>query len=326
MEKQRIKNLIIGAGPAGLATAMALHRAGQQTLILERLNLLTKDKLCGGIVMPKTLADLEQVFDTNLDFWVKNHKLQTILIDPTGQRHKIGDNLLTVNRAEFDRILARTYQNRGGVIKDCSILQNIDLAADILTYRDGRNGEIKVLHFENLIAADGASSPTRYLLTKTAPRVLPSLETYVPNLYPEAFLVKISEDLAGYAWYIPQGEQANLGCVYYDEQGPISREILEQHLYAFAKELNLEVKEYRGATIPCGNDIFLQKANCYFVGDAAGLIDPVSCGGIHCAVSSGLILADCLLHGHKYTERMLPIILNQLETYRGRIEELGEKY
>ncbi|MBQ0108174.1 MAG: hypothetical protein KBS34_03500, partial [Phascolarctobacterium sp.] len=86
----------------------------QETLVLERLDLTAKDKLCGGIVMPVTLKELQQIFETDFEPLVKNHNLKTIVINPTGERRQIGDGLFTMNRQEFDQTLAKLYQEKGG--------------------------------------------------------------------------------------------------------------------------------------------------------------------------------------------------------------------
>jgi menaquinone-9 beta-reductase len=55
---RRTDPLILGAGPAGSAVAIALARAGAQPLVLERTR-ETGDALCGGFLSWRTLAQLE---------------------------------------------------------------------------------------------------------------------------------------------------------------------------------------------------------------------------------------------------------------------------
>jgi menaquinone-9 beta-reductase len=57
---RRTDPLILGAGPAGSAAAIALARAGAKPLILER-SAETGDALCGGFLSWRTLAQLESL-------------------------------------------------------------------------------------------------------------------------------------------------------------------------------------------------------------------------------------------------------------------------
>ncbi|MCQ2362446.1 MAG: hypothetical protein MJ048_05355 [Acidaminococcaceae bacterium] len=320
------ENLIIGAGPAGITAGIILHKASRDALVLERLDLQTKDKLCGGILIPMVLQELETIFQTNLHHLIVQDNVNINVINSEGQTVHPFDlgNLYTVNRHDFDLCLATMYIEQGGNLLDNILIKNIDLENRILQCFDTKNKEELTIHFSKLIAADGASSPTRYLLTKTATRVIPSLETYVNNSYSEKFLMKLSEDLQGYAWYIPQGKIANIGCVYYDNQELITKEILEEHLFSFADSLGIKIQNYRAATIPCGNDIYLQKKDCYFIGDAAGLIDPISCGGIQSSVYSAKLLTECLLQNQNYSQTILPFVMEQLNNYKSRIKYMKE--
>lgn len=320
------ENLIIGAGPAGITAGIILHKAGRDTLVLEWLDLQTKDKLCGGIVMPMVLEELEAIFQTDLHHLIAQDNINIDVINFKGQTIHPFDlgNLYTVNRRDFDLYLATSYTQQGGKLLDNIFIKNIDLENHVLQCFDQKNKEELTIHFSKLIAADGASSPTRYLLTKTAARVIPSLETYVDNSYSDKFLMQLSDDFQGYAWYIPQGKTANMGCCYYDNQGFISKDILEEHLFSFANYLGIKIQNYRAATIPCGNDIYLQKGDCYFIGDAAGLIDPVSCGGIQSAVYSAKLLTECLLQKQNYSQTILPFVMKQLHNYKTRNDYLKE--
>lgn len=51
---------LVGGGPAGLATALAIHRAGLQVTVLERSR-PPKDKACGEGLMPDGLARLQEL-------------------------------------------------------------------------------------------------------------------------------------------------------------------------------------------------------------------------------------------------------------------------
>ncbi|MBL7204802.1 MAG: FAD-dependent monooxygenase, partial [Desulfobacteraceae bacterium] len=52
--KEKYDVVIVGSGPAGASTAMALSGQGFQTLILEKKK-LPRHKMCSGILFPSAL-------------------------------------------------------------------------------------------------------------------------------------------------------------------------------------------------------------------------------------------------------------------------------
>jgi flavin-dependent dehydrogenase len=63
----------------------------------------------------------------------------------------------------------------------------------------------------------------------------------------------------------------------------------------------------RGALIPDGSAVLLQPAeNCFLIGEAAGLSDNFTGGGIHYALLSAKALADALQGKTSYDEAMKP--------------------
>jgi hypothetical protein len=62
----------------------------------------------------------------------------------------------------------------------------------------------------------------------------------------------------------------------------------------------------KGAFLPTGDDIFLNKKNIYFVGDASGLISPITGEGIYYALYSAQQLFECFQNNKNYTKLMKP--------------------
>jgi flavin-dependent dehydrogenase len=106
---------------------------------------------------------------------------------------------------------------------------------------------------------------------------------------------------SGYAWVFPKHDHLAIGiaCLSTAAKG------LRQRYHDFLNSLNLDqytVKEWSGGLIPvCKKEPALVKERIALVGDAAGLVDPLTGEGIQNAVLSAKLLApvlnDCLRYG-----------------------------
>ncbi len=63
--------------------------------------------------------------------------------------------------------------------------------------------------------------------------------------------------------------------------------------------------------MPSGDDVLLRTGKrTFFIGDAAGLIQPNTGAGIHYALLSAKLLAESFLQGDPYEEKMGPVAKN----------------
>ena len=91
----------------------------------------------------------------------------------------------------------------------------------------------------------------------------------------------------GYAWTISNNKTNLRGL------GDVSQNTDIQNIFLNHFYLKNDIP-MRGAFLPTGNNIFLRKGDIFFVGDAAGLISPVSGEGIYYAVSSSYNLSKSM--------------------------------
>jgi flavin-dependent dehydrogenase len=101
----------------------------------------------------------------------------------------------------------------------------------------------------------------------------------------------------GYGWVFPKGDHANLGVGGWLDEGPR----LRAHLEALARMHGLEsgaLTDVRGHRLPMrriGSPA--ARGHTLLVGDAAGLVDPLSGDGIYEAFVSARVAADAILAG-----------------------------
>lgn len=71
-----------------------------------------------------------------------------------------------------------------------------------------------------------------------------------------------------------------------------------------------KLEKLRGALISQGDDVLLQPGcnGAYLIGEAAGLTDYFTGGGIHYALWSAKCLADALVEGKSYEKLMEPYV------------------
>jgi menaquinone-9 beta-reductase len=111
--------IVVGAGPAGSATATYLARAGVDVLLLEKAN-FPREKVCGDGLTPravKALVSMGVPVDER-DGWVRNKGLRIIgggvrLELPWPELSSYPGYGLVRTRLDFDEILARTAQKAG---------------------------------------------------------------------------------------------------------------------------------------------------------------------------------------------------------------------
>ena len=84
--------------------------------------------------------------------------------------------------------------------------------------------------------------------------------------------------------------------------------------------LNNENNQLKGTFLPSGNDVLLQKNNIYFIGDAAGLISPITGEGIYYALISSYKLSSAIFNNDCYKKSM------KKETTNIKIELFFKKF
>ena len=119
-----------------------------------------------------------------------------------------------------------------------------------------------------------------------------------PGLYRGTVWVELGVVPGGYAWVFPKGDHANLGVGGWFDEGPR----LRTHLARLARAHGLEpeaLTDVRGHRLPMRRLASRSaKGRVLLVGDAAGLVDPLSGDGIYEAFVSAELAADAVLRGH----------------------------
>ncbi|MBQ7474612.1 MAG: geranylgeranyl reductase family protein [Clostridia bacterium] len=293
---RNVNTLIIGAGPAGISCALRLQSAGVPVLVVEK-RAFPREKLCGGLMPAKTYDMLVGALGIGPD------ELGGVIREVCGTvelyhgtqrltRSVTSDPMRLVRRKEFDAFLASRFRAAGGELIENATCDKIDAAEGSATLSDGTT-----VSFKNLIAADGALSPTRAALGLRAPGMAFCAETFVaaPGDWDRTVCVYFGVVKKGYAWVFPSGDALCVGI-----GGTADKKIRYDEILAdFIGSVGLERGDgaIRGAFLPNGSPV-PQKNNprgVMLVGDAGGLVDPVYGEGIFFALTSGTAAADAVI-------------------------------
>lgn len=286
--------LIIGAGLAGSMLGYLLKKHGYNVMILEKQILSNKNKLCAGIITPKTYSLLISEFLKNdIDNIVKAQFCECDVKDKIKITLK-GVNLKIIDRKKLDNYILEQYLRLGGKVSENCKIENIDFYNSIVTCNSKEYG------FKYLIAADGTLSYVRKALNGKMQRKNFALESFQTITNEQLkFTIEFKNNYKGYNWIIPTKNEVCIGT------GNIDQEINIEKIYDdLVTRCKLDNNSKQGAFLPTGNDILLNKGNIFFLGDAAGLIAPVTGEGIYYALYSAKVLFRCFSEGKKYSSLM----------------------
>jgi geranylgeranyl reductase family protein len=293
---ERFDVLVVGAGPAGSTTAYRLSRAGARVLLVDRAR-FPRDKPCGGgltmravrllpFSVEPVVEDRSSDFTFGLDF--KHHF----------ERQAKAPLVLLTQRSRLDQFLAEQAAEAGADFRDAVKLTDLDVTDHKV---EATVGGSRVLA-QALIAADGANGTTARAAGIDDDRDYGvALEGNVPNeaLDVDRFRGRLFLELGvvpgGYGWVFPKGDHINVGVGGWAREAPT----LRGHLTRFCREYELDegrLESVRGFRLPLIKPVTeLARGRVALVGDAAGLVDPLSGDGIYEAFLSGRLVSEATL-------------------------------
>ena len=301
--------LIVGAGPSGLMAAIRLANAGFTVAMFEK-ETFPHIKTCGDMV---TLEGLRLLKSVGLKHWMTGfRRVDTLrfsspdeqIIDIPACDPAIEAHNRILPREQLDAKLAETAVNAGVLLYEGERVLNasIDFAKGVQV-----NTRSATYRGDVLLLADGSHAPiTRKLGLLQEPPDLMAVRQYLaaPQVNPEGPLELHFQKniLPGYTWLFPEGNGAvNLGCGTYTHRVSSKEINLFNVIEAFKRSdpiladrlKNAEplgpirahpLRTHLGGTLTHG-DRFL------VLGDAAGLVSPLTGEGITPGMLSGALAA-----------------------------------
>jgi menaquinone-9 beta-reductase len=314
--------IVVGAGPAGSATAYHLAQAGLDVLLLEKTE-FPREKVCGDGLTPRATKQLIKMgVDLDAPGWIKNKGLRIIgggvrLELPWPDLASYPDYGLVRTRMDFDQILAERAVAAGAKLRlnttvtEPVLDDNGRITGVIAKTPDGEARFSAPL----VVAADGNS--TRLSLAMglrkrdDRPMGVAVRRYYTSPRHDDDYLESWLELwdgerlLPGYGWVFGVGDgtsNVGLGLLNTSEsfKNVDYRGLLKSWLAGMPEEWGYQEDNatgpVRGAALPMGfNRTPHYTRGLLLVGDAGGMINPFNGEGIAYAMESAEMAAEVIV-------------------------------
>lgn len=291
--------IVIGAGPSGSMAARTLGQSGRRVLLLEKGTFPGKRKACGGM-LPYVAFDeygiSEDIIETKTE--------QEMFIFPWYKRTTLQRNAI-VQRPIFDEHLALLAKESGAkLLQQCratAVKKEKDGSLCVETKCINEKREFKCAI---VIFADGVHSLAHRTMgigfKKRRNNVGFGVEYTIeaPNNKLKNYFIffGLKRLTWGYVWIFPNRNVFNVGVFMLPHdlpEHPLKKEILEHHMEKHEFPELTALLEGKKIVRRIGGHIPLEPAqvlccdSALVVGDAAGLVFPLTAGGIGTALHSG---------------------------------------
>jgi geranylgeranyl reductase family protein len=311
---------IVGGGPAGAFAAYLLAREGARVTLFDPSH--PREKPCGGGVTGRALALVAPAlgltsfpampvatsrFDTP-----DRHSASVPLHD---HGFSVDSSLLVVSRAHFDQALVDGAIAAGATFRAERVTQ-VEVSASTAQVRTATG----TFTADYVLGADGANSFVRRRLSKPFSRGQLSIATgvFAHGLSSSEILVRFVPNPQGYIWSFPRTDHLAIGIgAQADEtqsaplRGILSQWLAETHIADGARLEwyswpipSLRVEDFAHERPAAGRWMLL--------GDAGGLVDPLTREGIFFALRSAELAVEALTRRHR---------VDPAEHYSARIAE-----
>lgn len=307
---------IVGAGPAGAAAALALGGRGLRVGLIEKA-VPPRYKTCGGGVLRRAIAllplDVRAAVERECHVAEFVHHRPRLRFVCERERPIIS----MVMRDRFDHLITTAALQAGARLFAGTTVRDVIPGAENVSLATSA-GEFRARF---VIAADGAASVVARKTGQAELRqVFPAFESEV-TLSPEAMapLMRTARfDFglvpAGYGWVFPKRDHLSIGVGTTRRGAAHLPDNYRRYLGVLGLGPPLR-EERHGYLIPCRpRDGMFGAHRVLFVGDAAGLADPVTAEGITAGIFSGQLAAQAIVEGG-FTEAAVKRL------YRSRLEQ-----
>jgi len=306
---------IVGAGPGGSSAGRQLGKMGFNVCLIDKSN-LPRDKPCGGGFSPRLLSEFPYVGRRSSAF-VKSISHSAVLHSPNGHVVLRGksDMVMTL-RTDFDSTLFRLAIEEGAYPTTPFNVVSVRINEGSVALFSSRGEEIRA---RAVIGADGASSIVARQtglnrrwpagsITACQVMEVPVTESDIASCYgpdKEYHLYTNVGGSPGYGWVFPKSTTVNVGL------GIVANRArrLPTLFLLFTKMLKrgglipqrVDSFRARGALVPTTGPIPMSLTRrCLLVGDSAGMVNPLTGGGIayamHAGRLAGAVLGKALEH------------------------------
>jgi geranylgeranyl reductase family protein len=289
---ERFDAIVVGAGPAGSTAAYRLARAGASVLLLERAR-FPRDKPCGGGLTERAIRLLPFPVDRVVEHDVDRLELR-LRYGRAFERTTSTPLVKMTQRRRLDAYLAERAAAAGADVRDRTKVDAVRLVPDAVEVAWRKTKARAAV----VIGADGVNGVTARAVGLGGDyRYGVALEGNVAHgrIDPERFHRRAVAELGvvagGYGWVFPKGDHVNVGVGGWEREGPRLRMHLRR-LCAAHEIAESSVQDLRGYRLPMRRpNSPLARGRVALVGDAAGLVDPLSGDGIYEALLSARLAA-----------------------------------
>jgi geranylgeranyl reductase family protein len=299
---------IVGAGPAGSASAALLARQGLSVALIDRAQ-FPRDKVCGDGITPRGARALVRLgaFDAiravaqaHRGVTIRGGEANSFTIPFERDPHNPSE-LLVLPRLVLDNLLLEHARRAGATVFVGTKITDVDEPEQgpcALIAADGSR-----ISCQLAVLATGAESQLlrRAKLLEDKPALEHAARTYfedVSGLDDNVTLFFDGVDMPGYGWIFPvSATSANIGCGVFDARGarqaPRLKQLITEH--PLLRRLLRNARQVAPImAYPLRTDFnpeFAGRSRRLCVGEAAGLVNPVTGEGIDYAFESAEFLA-----------------------------------
>jgi geranylgeranyl reductase family protein len=319
---------IVGAGPAGSHAAYRLARTGARVVLIDPSH--PREKPCGGGITARALALVADMMTAgtlpscvirSVRFIASDGRNVVTPLGPATEGDQgVACGLVVASRADFDGALLASARQAGAELLRARVTDLTRCGAEFCLETTGgaiRSGSV--------IGADGAGGLARRRLARPFSRAELTVATgyFAHGATSDEITIELTTDPPGYFWSFPRPSHLAVGVCAPAAAGRSAaalraaarRWIERTGLGAGAR---LEPYSWPIPSLPPAafTSLRVSGPGWFLVGDAAGLVDPITREGIYFALASGGWAAEAAADGHaasgRYADRVRDEVASEL--------------